>query len=73
LNEQKEGEFIVDQILKLKYENPDFKNYDFSVLYRTNAQSRAIEEYLLTGVFLYFNRRNKILRKKRNKRCFGLP
>jgi DNA helicase-2/ATP-dependent DNA helicase PcrA len=29
LNEQKEGEFIVDQILKLKYENPDLNNYDF--------------------------------------------
>jgi DNA helicase-2/ATP-dependent DNA helicase PcrA len=29
LNEQKEAEFIVDKILKLKYENPDFKNYDF--------------------------------------------
>jgi len=53
LNEQKEGEFIVDQILKLKYENPDFKNYDFSVLYRTNAQSRAIEEIFINRTIPY--------------------
>jgi DNA helicase-2/ATP-dependent DNA helicase PcrA len=65
LNEQKEGEFIVDQILKLKYENPDFKNYDFSVLYRTNAQSRAIEEifinrsipYILIGGTKFYERK----------------
>jgi DNA helicase-2/ATP-dependent DNA helicase PcrA len=65
LNEQKEGEFIVDQILKLKYENPDFNNYDFSVLYRTNAQSRAIEEifihrgipYILIGGTKFYERK----------------
>jgi len=65
LNEQKEAEFIVDKILKLKYENPDFKNYDFSVLYRTNAQSRAIEEvfihrgisYILIGGTRFYERK----------------
>ncbi|HUD04501.1 MAG TPA: UvrD-helicase domain-containing protein [Patescibacteria group bacterium] len=65
LNEQKEGEFIVDQILKLKYENPDLNNYDFCVLYRTNAQSRAIEEifihrsiaYILIGGTKFYERK----------------
>lgn len=65
LNEQKEGEFIVDQILKLKYENPELNNYDFCVLYRTNAQSRAIEEifihhsipYVLIGGTKFYERK----------------
>jgi DNA helicase II / ATP-dependent DNA helicase PcrA len=65
LNEQKEGEFIVDQILKLKYENPDLNSYDFCVLYRTNAQSRAIEEvfihrgipYILIGGTKFYERK----------------
>ena len=62
LNEQKEAEFIVDQILKVKYQNPDFRNYDFCVLYRTNAQSRAIEEvFIHRGIPYILNRRNKIL------------
>jgi len=65
LNEQKEAEFIVEKILKLKYENPDFRNYDFCVLYRTNAQSRAIEEvfihrgvsYILIGGTRFYERK----------------
>jgi DNA helicase-2/ATP-dependent DNA helicase PcrA len=65
LNEQKEAGFIVDRILKLKYENPDLKNYDFCVLYRTNAQSRAIEEvfihqgisYILIGGTRFYERK----------------
>jgi DNA helicase-2/ATP-dependent DNA helicase PcrA len=65
LNEQKEGEFIVDQILKLKYENSGLKNYDFCVLYRTNAQSRSIEEifihnsipYILIGGTKFYERK----------------
>jgi DNA helicase-2/ATP-dependent DNA helicase PcrA len=65
LNEQKEGEFIVDQILKIKYENPDFNNFDFCILYRTNAQSRSIEEifinrsipYVLIGGTKFYERK----------------
>ncbi len=65
LNEQKEAEFIIDQVLKLKYQNPDFKNYDFCILYRTNAQSRAIEEvfihhsmpYILIGGTKFYERK----------------
>jgi DNA helicase-2/ATP-dependent DNA helicase PcrA len=65
LNEQKEGEFIVDQILKLKYKNPNLQSSDFCVLYRTNAQSRAIEEifihssipYVLIGGTKFYERK----------------
>ncbi len=47
LNEEKEAQFIIDQIEKIKYQRPDLKYSDFAVLYRTNAQSRSIEEALL--------------------------
>ena len=65
LNEQKEADFIVDKILELKYENPDLRNYDFCVLYRTNAQSRVIEEvfihrgipYILIGGTRFYERK----------------
>ena len=65
LNEQKEAEFIVDKILKLKYDDPSLRNYDFCVLYRTNAQSRAIEEvfihrgisYILIGGTRFYERK----------------
>ena len=65
LNEQKEAEFIVDKILKLKYDDPSLRNYDFCVLYRTNAQSRVIEEvfihrgisYILIGGTRFYERK----------------
>ncbi len=65
LNEQKEADFIVDKILELKYQNPNLRNYDFCVLYRTNAQSRAIEEvfihrgvpYILIGGTRFYERK----------------
>lgn len=46
-NERHEGELIAERIRELmrEYENPPYK--DFVVLYRTNAQSRAIEEVFL--------------------------
>lgn len=46
-NERAEGEFIAQEILeKLKaYETPDYR--DFVILYRTNAQSRVLEEVFL--------------------------
>ncbi len=65
LNEQKEAEFIVECIEKIKYQNPDLKYYDFAVLYRTNAQSRSIEEvflhlsvpYILIGGTRFYERK----------------
>ncbi len=46
-NERQEGEFIAQEILeKLKaHETPDYR--DFVILYRTNAQSRVLEEVFL--------------------------
>ena len=45
-NERREAEFIISEIEKLKREK-DFSFSDFVVLYRTNAQSRIIEEAML--------------------------
>ena len=47
LNEQKEAEFIIQQISSIKYQYPDLKYSGFAILYRTNAQSRSIEEVFL--------------------------
>lgn len=64
-NEQNEAEFIVDRIANIKYQNPDFNYSDFAVLYRTNAQSRSIEEvflhlsvpYVLIGGTRFYDRK----------------
>ena len=45
-DEYDEGRYIVEQIQHLKREEY-FKNSDFAVLYRMNAQSRAIEDILM--------------------------
>lgn len=65
LNEQKEAEYILEQISKIRYENPDLNYSDFCVLYRTNAQSRSIEEvfihnslpYILIGGTRFYERK----------------
>jgi DNA helicase-2/ATP-dependent DNA helicase PcrA len=52
LNEKEEGRFVVEEILKLvRRENRSLK--DFAVLYRTNAQSRAVEEAFLQAGLPY--------------------
>ena len=45
-NEYDEGRYIVEQINHLKTEEY-YKNSDFTILYRMNAQSRAIEDILM--------------------------
>ena len=45
-DEYDEGRYIVEQINHLKTEEY-YKNSDFSILYRMNAQSRAIEDILM--------------------------
>jgi DNA helicase-2/ATP-dependent DNA helicase PcrA len=65
LNEQREAEFIIEEVEKIKYQNPDLRYYDFATLYRTNAQSRAIEEvfihrgipYILIGGTRFYERK----------------
>lgn len=51
LNERAEAEFIVDKIDELL--ESGYKIQDFTILYRTHAQSRAIEEGLITRGFPY--------------------
>jgi DNA helicase-2/ATP-dependent DNA helicase PcrA len=65
LNEQREAEYLLEEIEKIKYQNPDLRYYDFAILYRTNAQSRAIEEvfihqgtpYILIGGTRFYERK----------------
>ncbi len=51
LNERAEAEFITDKIDSLL--ESGHKIQDFTILYRTHAQSRAIEEELITRGFPY--------------------
>jgi len=65
LNEQKEAEFIIEQVEKIKYQYPDLKYSDFAILYRTNAQSRSLEEvfihrgipYIIIGGTRFYERK----------------
>ncbi len=64
-NEREEANFIIGEIMRLKKENRELKLSDFAVLYRTNAQSRAIEEaflkagcpYKIVGAFKFYDRK----------------
>ncbi len=51
-DEENEGDFVVQEISRLKKEK-GLNFSDFTVLYRTNAQSRAIEEAFLKYGFPY--------------------
>jgi DNA helicase-2/ATP-dependent DNA helicase PcrA len=50
-NEEAEGNFLVEEMENLIREGYNLK--DFTVLYRTNAQSRAVEEAFLKANFPY--------------------
>ena len=62
-NEKEEASFVVDKIKELI--NSGVKEEDIAVLYRTNAQSRVIEEemlkknikYRIVGSFYFYNRK----------------
>lgn len=64
-NEHHEAEFIIQQILTRKKYDPLFSYSDVAVLYRMNAQSRALEEtflhhgvpYTLVGGTSFYERR----------------
>jgi len=64
-SEHNEAEFIIQQIFSLQSRNPDLNLSDFAVLYRTNAQSRTLEEtflhnsipYILVGGTRFYERR----------------
>jgi len=50
-DEKREGDFIIEEITNMFQSN--FKFQDIAVLYRTNTQSRAIEEAFLKANFPY--------------------
>jgi len=62
-DEQAEGEYVVEEIKKLREQNINLD--DVAILYRTNAQSRTIEEamlkanipYRIIGSFYFYNRK----------------
>ena len=64
-NEHEEVEFIINQISNFQLQTSNFKYSNAAVLYRTNAQSRAIEEvfihqgipYILIGGTKFYERR----------------
>lgn len=64
-NEHDEGDYIVNEVQSAKLKLKSLSYSDFVVLYRTNAQSRAIEEvflhrglpYILVGGTRFYDRR----------------
>ncbi len=66
-NEVEEGFFVTEEIKKMLRKNPEIARdlNDFVILYRTNAQSRAIEEaviragwpYRMVGAIKFYERR----------------
>lgn len=64
-DEHAEAYYIVNEIAHLRYQHPLYKYSDFVILYRTNAQSRVIEEsfirssvpYLLVGGVRFYDRK----------------
>ncbi|MEL6854297.1 MAG: UvrD-helicase domain-containing protein, partial [Cyanobacteria bacterium J06607_13] len=64
-NEAMEAEYVVGQIRAIELKNPELNWRDFAILYRTNAQSRAMEEvltrfgipYRVVGGLRFYDRR----------------
>lgn len=52
-NEQHEGAFIIEEIARQRLTHPELTLNDFVVLYRTNAQSRSLEEACLRAGLAY--------------------
>ncbi|CEJ46492.1 DNA helicase PcrA [Umezakia ovalisporum] len=52
-NEIEEAEFVIGQISCLEQQNPELNWGSFAILYRTNAQSRPFEEFLVRNQIPY--------------------
>ena len=52
-DERDEAYFVINKIQQLVRENPELDEGSFAILYRTNAQSRAFEDELITTNILY--------------------
>ncbi|MEM8639700.1 MAG: DNA helicase PcrA [Cyanobacteria bacterium P01_G01_bin.54] len=63
-NEQQEAQFVRNTILALEDEHPELGWGSFAILYRTNAQSRVLEDalrgkipYIIVGGLKFFDRK----------------
>lgn len=63
-NEQQEAQFVRQQIEALAAENPELDWGSFAILYRTNAQSRVLEDalrgklpYIIVGGLKFYDRK----------------
>ncbi|NEO99197.1 MAG: DNA helicase PcrA [Symploca sp. SIO2E9] len=63
-DEVAEAEFVLNQILKLEQQNPELDEGSFAILYRTNAQSRPLEDalrgnvpYIIVGGLKFYDRK----------------
>lgn len=63
-DEQAEARFVLNQIEHLQKNNPELDWGDFAILYRTNAQSRALEDvlrgkipYVIIGGLKFYDRK----------------
>lgn len=52
-DERDEADYILQKLRHLRHKNPQYSWQSFAVLYRTNAQSRALEEVLVRGDIPY--------------------
>jgi DNA helicase II / ATP-dependent DNA helicase PcrA len=52
-DETAEAHFVISQIRQLELTNPELNWGSFAILYRTNAQSRAFEEALMSNAIPY--------------------
>ncbi len=52
-DERDEADYILRQLRYLRQQNPHYSWQSFAILYRTNAQSRALEEVLVRGDIPY--------------------
>src|SRR4051812_38303020 len=65
LDERDEADFVVEELLTRRAQSPAMSLRDFAIVYRTNAQSRALEEalrkrtvpYRLVGTVRFYDRR----------------
>lgn len=63
-DEVEEAQFVLNQILKLQQQNPELDEGSFAILYRTNAQSRPLEDalrgkisYIIVGGLKFYDRK----------------
>jgi len=52
-DERDEADYILQKLRHLRQKNPHYSWQSFAILYRTNAQSRALEEVLVRGDIPY--------------------